>query len=89
MAFCRKCGEIIDDEAVVCPKCGVAQRNFENNVMDNGGFGYIALGCCIPVVGLVLYILWKDEKPNTAKNILIGMLIFIGLYFGNFFWVII
>lgn len=27
MAFCRKCGKEIDDEAVVCVHCGVAQYN--------------------------------------------------------------
>ena len=23
MSYCRKCGALIDDEAVICPKCGV------------------------------------------------------------------
>ena len=23
MAFCKKCGAEIDDQAVICPKCGV------------------------------------------------------------------
>ena len=27
MAFCRKCGKEIDDEAVICPHCGVLQQN--------------------------------------------------------------
>lgn len=26
-AFCRTCGEIIKKEAVICPKCGVKQKN--------------------------------------------------------------
>jgi TM2 domain-containing membrane protein YozV len=25
--YCRKCGEIIDDEAEICPECGVRQEN--------------------------------------------------------------
>ncbi len=91
MAFCRKCGEIIDDEAFICPKCGVAQRKFEKEVVDNGGFGFTALGCCIPLAGLVLYLLWKDEKPNTAKSIGVGLsvylvflVLYILVYFGFF-----
>lgn len=26
--FCYKCGERIDDEAIVCPKCGCATKNY-------------------------------------------------------------
>lgn len=26
MAYCRKCGAEIGDEAVICPKCGVMQN---------------------------------------------------------------
>ena len=25
------------------------------------------LGFCIPVVGLILYLVWKDTKPRTSK----------------------
>ncbi len=27
--FCYKCGSQIDDEAVVCPKCGCATKNYQ------------------------------------------------------------
>ena len=42
---------------------------------DNGGFLWGLLGCCIPVVGLVLFLVWKDQKPNTAKAAGIGALV--------------
>lgn len=29
--FCSKCGKEIDDAAIVCPMCGVATKNFEEN----------------------------------------------------------
>lgn len=29
--FCSKCGKEIDDMAIVCPICGVATKNFEEN----------------------------------------------------------
>lgn len=29
--FCSKCGKEIDDMAVVCPMCGVATKNFNEN----------------------------------------------------------
>lgn len=65
--FCRNCGSEIDDRAVVCPKCGVAQQPVQNEVEDNGGFGWGLLGFCIPIVGLVLFLVWKDTKPRTSK----------------------
>lgn len=42
---------------------------------DNGGFLWGLLGCCIPIVGLVLFLVWKDQKPNTAKAAGIGALV--------------
>ncbi|MCI8299841.1 MAG: hypothetical protein HFI69_05745 [Lachnospiraceae bacterium] len=45
----------------------------DNN--DNGGFLWGLLGCCIPIVGLILFLVWKDQKPRTAKAAGIGALI--------------
>lgn len=42
---------------------------------DNGGFLWGLLGCCIPIVGLVLFLVWKDQKPKTAKAAGIGALV--------------
>ncbi len=70
--YCKNCGETIDDQAVVCPKCGVAQTA---PVVDKGGFGWGLLGFCIPIVGLILFLIWKDEKPLTAKAAGIGALV--------------
>lgn len=66
MAYCKNCGAQINDQAVICPMCGVSQET-KPAVVDNGGFGWGALGFCIPIVGLVLYLVWKDTKPRTAK----------------------
>ncbi|MFR2847242.1 MAG: hypothetical protein ACLTC4_08930 [Hungatella hathewayi] len=46
-----------------------------NNVTDNGGFGWGLLGFCIPIVGLILFLVWKGEKPKTAKANGMGALI--------------
>lgn len=78
MTFCRNCGQQIDDRAAVCPHCGVAQEN-KPQVVDNGGFGWGVLGCCIPIVGLVLFLVWKDTKPKTAKAAGIGALVSVGI----------
>lgn len=48
--FCKNCGQEIDDKAVVCPHCGVAQREMSyETIKDDGGVGWGLLGCCIPV----------------------------------------
>lgn len=33
--YCSKCGEIIDDEAVICPKCGCKTANFDKDDKKN------------------------------------------------------
>ena len=63
--YCRNCGQPIDDNATVCQNCG-AYQNKNPNVEDNGGIGWGLLGCCIPVAGLVLFLVWKDTKTKTA-----------------------
>ena len=74
MAFCKNCGQEIDNNAAVCIHCGVAQNN-QPAVADNGGFGWGLLGCCIPLVGLILFIVWRDNKPKSAKAAGIGALV--------------
>ncbi len=44
-------------------------------VVDNGGFGWGLLGCCIPIVGLILFLVWKDTKPKTSKAAGVGALV--------------
>ena len=52
----------------------------DNNVQDNGGFSWGLLGFCIPVVGLILFLIWKDQKPKTAKAAGIGALVSVIIY---------
>ena len=80
MAYCKNCGTQIDDQAVTCPHCGASQTSSPApqttpDVVDNGGFGWGLLGCCIPIVGLILFLVWKDQKPKTAKAAGIGALV--------------
>lgn len=45
------------------------------NTNDKGGFLWGLLGCCIPLVGLILFLVWKDNKPKTAKAAGIGAIV--------------
>ena len=47
---------------------------------DNGGFLWGLLGCCIPIAGLILFLVWKDTKPRTAKAAGIGALVCVIAY---------
>lgn len=58
-------------------KLGVLKMDNSN---DNGGFLWGLLGCCIPVVGLILFLVWKDQKPKTAKAAGIGALVSVILW---------
>ena len=85
MAYCRSCGGEVNSTQDFCPNCGAslkAQNNPQpqqyqqtNNVQDTGGFGWGFLGFCIPLVGLILYIVWRQDKPLTAKAALTGAII--------------
>lgn len=77
MAYCRNCGHEIDDQAVACTNCGVTQET-KPAVVDNGGFLWGLLGCCVPIAGLILFLVWKDTKPKTAKAAGIGALVCVG-----------
>ena len=66
-------------------------RRYDDTVekpKDRGGFLWGLLGCCIPVVGLVLFLVWRDEKPKTAKaagigalvSVILTILIYVGVF---------
>ena len=44
-------------------------------VVDSGSIGWAILGFFIPIVGLVLFLVWKNTKPQSAKMAGMGALI--------------
>ena len=52
-------------------------NNYSNRPMvnDSGSFGYWLLGFFIPLIGLILFFVWKNEQPNNAKRALWGALV--------------
>ena len=46
---------------------------------DSGSFGWAVLGFFIPLVGLILWLVWKDSKPKSAKMAGIGALVGVGI----------
>jgi len=75
MAYCRNCGKEIEPQAAICPFCGVPQKKPAARAVDDGGFLWGLLGFCVPIAGLILFLIWKDERPNTARAAGMGALI--------------
>ncbi len=87
MAYCSNCGTQLENGAQTCPFCGTTQNPAPTNVTyssaptpttqdnDTGNMLYGLLGCCIPIVGLILFLVWKDTQPKNAKVAGIGALI--------------
>lgn len=76
--FCRNCGKEIDNNAYVCPNCGVkvkdelaerreqqATANLEADSGSKAGWGVLSF--FIPLVGLILFLMWKTDRPKTAS----------------------
>lgn len=78
--FCPKCGKKLPKTADFCSECGTAIINKETTTSSEA-FGWGILGFFIPLVGFLLYIMWRDEKPVAGKAAGIGTLISIILGF--------
>lgn len=74
MRYCSHCGVQINDEAVVCLKCGCSVANANKqfvtivNPDDAPSGGFALLGFFIPLIGLILWILWNNTSPQKAKS---------------------
>ena len=75
--YCSNCGNEVSDNAYACPKCGckVAKEPERPKVQDTPNIGFAILGFFIPIAGLILYLIWKDEFPLRAKSAGKGALI--------------
>lgn len=61
-------------------------NDYNKDYNDSGNGGWGLLGCCIPIVGLILWLVWKNEKPKTARVAGIGALV--GVIIGVLFYVL-
>ena len=74
---CTSCGELIPTGSQFCPKCGAAnpysaQYSYANQ--DGPSAGFAILGFFFPIIGLILYLVWKDQTPLKAKSCGMGAL---------------
>lgn len=74
---CKNCGKEINDKELICPNCGIAQKQKQNG--KQGRFLWEILGFFIPFIGLILFLGWRKSKPKVAKAVGKGVLINITL----------
>lgn len=75
MLHCPNCGCEFDSEERACPHCGTVLPV---------SFGWTILGFCLPIIGLILYVLWKETKPQTCSRIIKGVIayVIVSIIFG-------
>ena len=91
MGFCPNCGTQVREDQDVCLSCGKAlPHSTQKKVYDETGStgGYAVLGFFFPIVGLILYLIWNDERPKAARSAGKGALISVivgGVFFVLYF----
>ena len=94
--YCIHCGKEIDDDSNFCPHCGkyvatngpVGTQQMSGNVyrssVDDDNIGWGVLGFFFPIVGLILYLVWKNTLPLRAKSCgkgaIVGVVVYIIFY---------
>ena len=72
-------------------------QNYQNpgmsgvNPEDTGSFGWAVLGFFIPIVGLILWLVWKSTKPKTATQCRNGFIagVIVAVLFNIIFYAVI
>ena len=70
MKYCRSCGAELVDEAVVCPKCGVATGEMQTEAKQNT-MGIVGLVLCFitgPIIAFIVSLVgYLQGKKNGEK----------------------
>ena len=69
MKFCQSCGAEINDNAVVCVKCGCSIKpvNQVEKVDDTVSVGLVILAVLIPIFGVIYWPVKAKTRPRCAK----------------------
>lgn len=76
--YCSKCGAKLPEGSEFCSECGNSlKETTKNEVKESSGssFAWGILGFFVPIAGLILYLVWKQERPSDAKAAGLGALI--------------
>ena len=80
--YCEKCRSKNSENSKFCVNCGSELSNFTNSSSneqsietEGSKFGWGVLGFFFPIIGLVLFLTWKKDRPKSSKAAGIGALI--------------
>ncbi len=75
--YCTNCGQSVRQNDRICPSCGnnLALSNKGNHEVSESTSAYALIGFLFPVVGLILYLVWAQERPHDARSAGKGALI--------------
>ncbi len=86
MKFCSHCGKELMDAAVVCPHCGCSVSEQKKDRV-NGLLVFFSF--IIPLLGIILFIVQREETPRAAKiylaSALYSILIPVGIFLISMF----
>ena len=60
--ICKKCGAQLDNNATVCPQCGVPTENYSRT----GDAGFVC-AFIFPVLGLILGVVARKRADSTSR----------------------
>lgn len=68
--YCKNCGRTVDDTSSYCNNCGARIDNKPNADVseDSLSLGFAILGFFIPIVGLILFLIYEEKKPNELSQ---------------------
>ena len=72
---CNSCKNELNENSSFCTNCGTKIGIPEEKISSGAKFGWTVLGFFFPIVGLILYCVWKDTKKEASKASGIGALI--------------
>ena len=88
--ICPNCGkaqsespvQIVQRQDAAEPSVQIVQRqDAAADPSDRPSFGYAFLGFLLPVIGLILYLVWKDDTPLRARSCGRGAAVGFVIYF--------
>ena len=70
--YCTKCGGAINDDAQICVHCGCAVRSSNSNDSNSKSWwwlGFLTSLFFTPIIGFILWLVWKDDSPMKARQV--------------------
>ena len=90
MAYCVDCGKELSVYEHRCTRCGKPTNapSVKEYKPEGKGLLWLFIGIANPVVGLIIHLIFKHEKPVRSKQAIRGMVLGIILYIVGYIFFI-